>query len=185
MTGPVEARDTGRGAWIAPVSGAVAVAVGWVALYAFGTSQPADRTVVRSVIVPAPLDEVWSLVGDLGRRPSWHPGVRAIARVEERDGHAVWREVDPRGDRFDWLVVESDPPRRLVLEAADPEQIGMVGRWTWELAEDPAGTRVTLREQSRIDNPVWRGTYVLRYGPDATVEGELKALSDAVTHGPR
>jgi len=184
MTGPPEARDEarGRGWWIAPLSGAVtvAVAVAWVGLYAYGASLPADRVTERSVVTPAPIEAVWAWVGDLSRRPAWHPDVRAIAHVEDRDGHAVWREVDRRGDRFDWLVVQSDPPRRLVLEAADPEQLGMNARWTWDLAEQGAGTRVTLHEQSRIDNPVWRATAVLRYGADEMVNEELDALSVAV-----
>ena len=178
MTGPL-------GKWIAPLSGAVAIALalGWVTLYAFGRSVPAERELERSVVVAAPVVEVWTLLGDLARRPSWHPGVRAIARIEDREGQAVWREVTFDGDRFDWLVVESAAPHRLVLATAAPEQIGMDARWTWELAAEGEGTRVSLREQSRIDNPVWRGAYVLRYGPDATVEGELDALTKAVADG--
>jgi uncharacterized protein YndB with AHSA1/START domain len=162
---------------------ALAVAAGWVGLYAYGRTLPTSRVIERSMVVPAPIEEVWAWVGDPARRPEWHPGVRAIAHVEDRGGHAVWREVDAGGDRFDWLVVERQPPRHLVTAAADPEQIGMHARWTWDLADEAGGTRVTLREESRIDNPVWRATYVLRYGPDATVEGELSALRAAVADG--
>ncbi len=184
MTGPPEAQTSGgRFAWIAPLSGAVAVAVagGWVALYLYGRAVPAEGVLERSVVAQAPIEEVWALLSDPSRRPEWHPDVRAIARVEDRDGHAVWREVDEGGDRFDWLVVESTAPRRFVVEAADPEQLGIEARWTWDLAEEGDGTRVTLTERSRIANPVWRGAYVLRYGADAAVEAELDALRAAVT----
>lgn len=168
------------------MSGAVAlvIATAWVGLYAYGRTVPAERVVERTVDVDAGLAEVWNLVADMGSRPEWHPGVRAIARVEDRDGRAVWREVDHRGDRFDWLVVERKTPERMVIEAADPEQLGMVARWTWELEGGETTARVTLREETRIDNPVWRGIYELRYGRGATVDEELNALVRAVTDDP-
>ena len=64
------------------------------------------------------------------------------------------------------------------------EQLGMVARWTWELEGDETTARVTLREETRIDNPVWRGIYELRYGRGATVDEELNALVRAVTDDP-
>jgi uncharacterized protein YndB with AHSA1/START domain len=168
-----------RGWWIAPTSGVVAIGVAclWVALYAYGRSQPETWTVEESVVVDAPIDEVWGLVGDPTRRAEWHPNVRAIARVEDQDGHPMWREIDPRGDRFDWVVLRRDAPHRLETATGDPEQTGVMSDWTWVLAEEHDGaTQVTLTEHARIENPVWRGVYVLRYGPDATVRRELDAL---------
>ena len=157
---------------------AIVLACVWVGIYAYGRSQPATWVAEESVVVSAPIDQVWALVGDPARRSEWHPNVRSITRIEDRDGLPVWRELDPGGDRFDWVVVSRDPPHRLVTEAGDPEQTGVTSGWTWALAEDAGKTRVTLTEHSRIDNPVWRGVYVLRYGPDATVRRELQALQD-------
>jgi uncharacterized protein YndB with AHSA1/START domain len=167
------------------VSGIVAVFLSgvWVSIYAYGLRQPEAWVAEESILVDAPIGEVWGLVGDPARRPEWHPNVRSISRIEDRDGLPVWRELDPGGDRFDWVVVSRDPPRRLETEAGDPEQTGVTSGWTWALAEDAGKTRVTLTEHSRIDNPVWRGVYVLRYGPDATVRRELQALHEAFGGG--
>jgi uncharacterized protein YndB with AHSA1/START domain len=174
-----------RGWWIAPASGVVALllACTWVGIYAYGANQPASWVAEESVLVPGPIDEVWGLVGDPARRAEWHPNVRSIERVDDEDGRVLWRELDPRGDRFDWVVLEQEPPHRLVIASGDPEQTGLVSGWTWLLAAEGDKTRVTLTEQSRIDNPVWRGVYVLRYGPDATVRRELEALEAAFGQG--
>jgi uncharacterized protein YndB with AHSA1/START domain len=162
---------------------AVLLSCVWVSIYLYGRSRPEAWVAEESVLVEAPIEHVWALVGDPSRRAEWHPNVRSVTRIEDRDGHAVWRELDPGGDRFDWVVVELEPPRLLVTEAGDPEQTGVTSGWTWALAEDSGRTRVTLTERSRIDNPVWRGVYVLRYGPDATVRRELQALQEAFGDG--
>jgi uncharacterized protein YndB with AHSA1/START domain len=172
--------SSGAGRWVATGSGAAAglLVLSVVGVYAYGLAQPAHRVVeARAVLAGVSPEDVWAVVGAPERRPEWRPAVERIARIDERDGAPVYRELDADGDRFDFVVTTSEAPRRLVLEVAAPEQIGFVGGWTWALEPVPAGTAVTVTEDGTIDNPLWRGLYALRASPWDTVTGELAMLS--------
>jgi uncharacterized protein YndB with AHSA1/START domain len=98
----------------------------------------------------APAAEVFQLLIDADRYPSWLVGAQHIRSVDDR-----WPAP---GAGFDHLVgfgpfevagrtvaLEVDPPRRLVLEAG----IGWMGRArvVFELAESANGTWVTMLEK--------------------------------------
>src|SRR5206468_12576425 len=42
-------------------------------------------------------EEVWAVVSDFAAVPSWHPEIKTVERLPDRDGHDVWRETDRRG----------------------------------------------------------------------------------------
>jgi uncharacterized protein YndB with AHSA1/START domain len=80
-------------------------------------------TITRRQSVPAPPDEVWSVVSDPARLPEWWPGV---ARVEEASPEAwttVLTSATGKAVRADYTRVEASPPHRLV--------------WRHEVAESP------------------------------------------------
>ena len=156
-----------------------AVVVGLVGVYVYGLSKPEVRVVTaRAQLAGVSPEAVWAVLGDPAKRPEWRPRVDRIAHIEDRDGLAVWRELDHDEDRFDFVVVQSVAPSRLVLAVAAPEQIGFEGSWTYELAPGPKGsTVVSVTEEGKIANPLWRGIHNLRSGAWDTVEGELTMLS--------
>jgi hypothetical protein len=71
--------------------------------------------------------------------------------------------------------VERQPPRRLVTRIADAD-LPFGGTWTFELAPEEGGTRVTITERGEIRNPIFRAVarYVFGYG--ATMEAFLDEL---------
>jgi len=80
-------------------------------------------TITRRQSVPAPPQEVWSVVSDPARLPEWWPGV---ARVEEASPEAwttVLTSAKGKAVRADYTRVEANPPHRLV--------------WRQEVAESP------------------------------------------------
>ena len=171
---------SGPGRWLAVGSGIVTglVVLGLVAVYFYGLALPARHEVRAGATLRGVAPEaVWALLGDPARRPEWRPAVDRIAHIDDRGGRPVWRELDHDGDRFDFLVARSDPPRTLVLEVAASDQIGFSGSWTWELSPAPGGTEVTVTEDGTIDNPFFRGLHALRSSPWDTVEDELRMLS--------
>lgn len=169
-----------RFGWLAPVSGALAMGLAgaWVGVYAYGSAVPERHRAEAVLRLATPPDRVWALVGDPGRRPEWHADIARIGRIEDRDGRPVWRQLDQEDDRFDLWVVASEPPRQVVLEIADPDQIGLEARWTWTLSPVASGgTEVRLVQEGAVDNPVWRGVWALRFGPYHVVESELTGLA--------
>jgi len=174
----------------APASGAER-AVGWVSgvftmglvgsvigTYVYGSSQPEEHEVLAYVDVPVSVDEAYALLSDLEARPSWRPRVDRIGRIhDDGEGRQVWRELDHGGDRFDLKVMALTPPHEVVFATASPEQIGYDAVWTWHLRATDTGSLVTLTEVGEIDNPLWRGIFYLRSGPEETVLSELQLLS--------
>jgi hypothetical protein len=80
-----------------------------------------------------------------------------MTRLDDRDGIPVWRQIRPRGERFDMMVIESEPPRRLKGRVVDNRQFG--GTWTWRIdsiGDDRASCAVTITEDGEIYNPVFR-----------------------------
>lgn len=171
--------DSEPGGWIAASSGLVTIGlvVGLVGIYAYGRILPVEQQFSARAVLSTDAGAVWALLADPQQRVAWRPAVERIGRIEDRDGLEVWRELDAGGDRFDFVVAERVPPRRLVLQIASPEQIGVSGSWTYEIASAGAGaTEVTITEQTAIDNPFWRGLSRVTRDPFHTVETELELL---------
>jgi uncharacterized protein YndB with AHSA1/START domain len=102
-----------------------------------------------SIEIEAPPDAVWSVLADAALYGEWVVGTQGVARA---DGSwpAVGAELDYElgigpitvGDRT--IVVESEPPRLLVLRA----ELKRLGAATIRLQLEPAdaGTRVVMDE---------------------------------------
>jgi uncharacterized protein YndB with AHSA1/START domain len=107
----------------------------------------------REIVVPAPPDEVWSLVSDPARLPQWWPGV---TRVEEATAQA-WTTVlgSPKGKavRADYTRVDAEEGRRLVwrqeLEETPFERILAAATTEIALQPDGDGTRVRIALDQR------------------------------------
>jgi len=56
----------------------------------------------RQAVISAPIDDVWSLVGDPRRHPEWFPRVVEVngQRFEEGEEYAHWLLTDAQGDTF-------------------------------------------------------------------------------------
>lgn len=120
-------------------------------------------------------ERIWGHLVDVDAFPSWRSDVRAVERLPDRDGHAVWRESRAQGDRITFEATESDAPRRLVTRIAD-EGLPFGGRWIYELSQEGGGTTVTITEEGEVYNPIFR--FVARFflGYHGSLETALKDL---------
>jgi hypothetical protein len=115
------------------------------------------RVTVRLGKSPA---EVWAVITDFPRQPAWNKDITAVVSLPDRDGKAVWLET--LGGNFNATVVNLvvEPPTRLVREILPSGPF--YGSWTWELAPDGGGTRLSITERGTVDNPFFRGMMVFR-----------------------
>jgi uncharacterized protein YndB with AHSA1/START domain len=168
-------------AWLAPLTGLVALGTSLVltGIYAYGTSLPEEHHATVRGELGASADEVWALLSDMEQRPKWRPQVDRIGKLKDENGKPSWRELDPGGDRFDFVVLEDEPPK-LVLAVARPEDLGMTATWEFEVQPAGTGSVVTVTEHGALDNPFFRGWWWLRTGPYAGIEPDLRALAGAL-----
>lgn len=139
-----------------------------------GLLLPRDHTATVSRIVEGAPEEVWAVMTEFSGFPEWRPGVDRVERLPDRDGMPVWRESGPTG-RMTLETLEWAPPRRMVARIAD-EGLPFGGTWTYELAPEGGGTRVTITEDGEIYNPFFRFMARFVFGYEGTARTYLDGL---------
>ena len=150
--------------------------VGLVALMALvGAFSPRDHRATSSVMLRQPPDSVWKVVRDLGGITAWWPEMKEAVRLPDKDGHEAWRQK-VSGFDMPLVVLESEPPRRLVTRIDSPAGAAFGGTWTYELTPDSGGTRISVTEAGWIANPIFRFMSRFLFGYYGSLDGYLKAL---------
>jgi uncharacterized protein YndB with AHSA1/START domain len=153
----------------------VAIASVVVLIVVIGAFLPKEHVVTRTLETRQSVEAVWEAISDFGAQPTWWKDVREVTRVEDRDGHDVWREVHDQMT-LTMETIEADPPVRLVRRIVD-EDLGFGGEWEYVLTPTPSGSRLTVTEHGTVSNPVFRfmGRFVV--SQTATIDAYLTALA--------
>ena len=158
--------------WLLIVVGTLAALV--VVVVAVGYSLPVKHIATRSTEVGVPVERVWATITDVASAPLWRKDLKSVEVVRQGAGGPVWREVSGDGT-ITYETVEKTAPRRLVTRISD-KSLPFGGSWTYELIPTPGGTRITIREDGEVYNPVFR--FVSRYvmGHHSTIDKYLASL---------
>ena len=159
--------------WVLIVLGGL---VGLIALMALiGAFVARDHRATSTITLRQPPDSVWRVVRDLGNITAWWPAMEKTERLPDRDGHEVWRQK-MSGFDVPIIVLESAPPRRLMTQI-DPTADGAFGgTWSYELASDGTGTRISVTEAGWISHPIFRFMSRFLFGYYGSLDKYLKAL---------
>ena len=154
----------------------VASLVGLIAVIALlGYLVPSDHRATSTISLRQPLDSVWKVVRDIGGITSWWPAMKESTRMPEQDGREVWRQK-MSGFDLPLIILESQPPTRLVTKIDASAGAPFGGTWTYELTPDSGGTRLSVTEAGWISNPVFRFLSRFVFGYYGSLDGYLKAL---------
>lgn len=155
---------------------ALAVLAG-LGLFLWGRTLPERHVATVSATFARPAADLWNVLADPQRYPDWYPEVERVTLLPDRDGLPCWRETGRHGT-FTVVRREADPPRRLVVELVhEPgERPDVTGSWIVELTPDGPGTRVTVIEDGRVHNPLFRALAAAWFGYQDTAAGWLVAL---------
>ncbi len=153
----------------------LATLVAFVAVVALvGVLLPRDHIETRSTRLRQPPAAVFAVIADVGSYAAWRTSLSAVEVRPPLDGRERWTEVSG-GDRIAMEHVERQPPYRLVTRIADPD-LPFGGTWTFDLAAEGDGTRLTITERGEIRNPVFRAVARFVFGYGATMETFLDEL---------
>ena len=150
------------------MTGLIAVAVLPIAV---GLALPQRHAVTRRVVIQQPREVIWARIVDFAAQTAWRPEVRDPVRLDDRDGHEVWREA---GD-LALETVEAVPPERLVRRVAPNKMFG--GTWTVTLRQAPGGTEVAVTEAGEVYHPLFRTVSRFIIGHHRPVENYLTNLA--------
>ena len=152
----------------------VSLVVVAVAVIVVGWLLPRAHEASRSAHFDAPPDRVYDAVADVAGYAGWLEGVSRIELLEPRSGTIRFREHTSSGP----IVMEVDearPPSRFVTRIADPDQ-PFGGTWTFAIAPDAGGARLTITERGEVYNPIFRFMARFVFGYTATMDGYLRSL---------
>ncbi len=77
---------------------------------AIGLFLPVRHIVTRSVVIQQPREVIWARIVDFAGQRGWRPDVERPVRLDDHDGHEVWRE----GGDMALETIEAVPPGLLV-----------------------------------------------------------------------
>lgn len=144
-----------------------------VVLAILGATQPARHVATVSARFARPPAELFAAISDHGGQKSWRPELKSLELLPPQDGKTVFREVAGFGP-VTFIVDESQPPRRYVTRILD-ETLPYGGSWTFELAPDGAGMRLTITEAGEVKSFLFRALSPF-FSKSATIEAYLKHL---------
>jgi len=151
---------------------ALVVLVG--AVLVVGTLLPQDHLARSRARFASPPDSIWSLVRNLGGYAEWWPEVKRVEPIPGR-GHEAWNQIDKRNGSMPMEILDDQPPQRLVTRIID-EGLPFGGTWTYEIAPEGSGSRVTITEDGSVYNPLFRVISRFVMGHHGTMDNYLKAL---------
>jgi uncharacterized protein YndB with AHSA1/START domain len=153
-------------------------------LYLIGRSLPEHHTARVTVVLPAARPAVWAAINDFTKMPDWWPAVKSV-RLETRPNGDVWAwNKDGHGQEIAFRTKEQAPPARLVREIMGDE-LPFGGTWTFELAEEGSGTRLTVTEDGFIKPPFFRAVAQYFIGLDATMKDFAANLEKRLAAGKK
>ncbi|HEU4748968.1 MAG TPA: SRPBCC family protein [Gemmatimonadaceae bacterium] len=134
------------------VLGAFAALV--IVVVAAGMALPVEHRAVREARYERPSAEIFALIADPKKFPSWRSSVESVEILPDSNGRRRYREVGSDGAIL-YEVEESVPNERLVTRIAD-RSLPFGGRWTFELIPSGGSTIVRITEDGEVYNPVFR-----------------------------
>ena len=158
--------------WVLLIAGLLVAVV--LIVCAIGFMLPKSHVASASARFAASPDALWTSLTDVAAFPTWRPALARVELLPDENGQRGWRELGNH-DAITYRVVESVPPRRLVTRIAD-KNLPFGGSWTYDLAPDGSGTRLTITENGEVYNPIFRFVSRFIMGYTATMESVLRAL---------
>ena len=159
--------------WIGIGVAGLAVLVGGLTLV--GAWLPRAHVAAVAATFRTDAEALFAALADDAGQAAWRRDVRAVERIADRDGHAVFVYRDSHGGRLPLERLETVAPRRLVGRVVD-DGLPFGGTWTVDLApDDGGGTRVTITEAGFVKPPLVR-VFSRLFSMTATAERTLVDL---------
>lgn len=137
------------------VGGTVLTLVGLVCVV--GAVLPRDHVATGSALVGGAPAEVWRVIRDVERVPTWRKSVTAVEGVEAGGpdgGASAW--VERSGKDGLRMMVGRCEVERMIETRIDDKGLPFGGTWTIELAPEGEGTRVRVTERGFVRTPPFR-----------------------------
>lgn len=134
---------------------------------------PVRATGSRSFEFRRQPDQLWALLADVGKLPTWNPQFASVEVITP----TTWR-AQLRNEKTPVVfhTVESVRPSRIVYRIANPDDTGFGGRLIFEISASAQGSRVLITNESEVYSPFQRFLRHIVLGPESFINETLRAL---------
>jgi len=120
--------------------------------------------------------KVWRVITDFSDYPNWRSDVKSVERIPDQAAADIWQETDKHGNSVAYASRYVNDGVKLTREIVT-KNLPYTGTWTFELQPLSSGSRLTITENGKVFNPIFRilGKYV--FGFDTSIRRFLDDLS--------
>lgn len=130
----------------------------------------------RSVILSVPTDSIYQLITDFANSAMWRKELLKVEMLPPAEGKLRWIEFSRDNSSWTFEAVRLDPPRRIVIRIAEPDA-PVEGSWTISLKPVEEGCAITIIEEGRINNLIFRFIGRLFFSQTESIDAYLKSLA--------
>ncbi len=158
---------------VVAVVGGLVLLVGIMAL--IGSRLPKNHVAARSIFLRKSPQDVYAVIRDFASTPKWRAGVKQVDVDNSPGGPIYFREVSKQGT-VNYELVEDVPAQQMATRIRDTD-LGYAGQWTYTLAAENGGTRITIREDGEVSNVLFRFMSRYIFGQTSTIDSYLTSLA--------
>ena len=136
-----------------------------ISMYRIGRNLPEEHTATQTRVFATSPEELWSIITNYPEYEKWRYQLKSVKILAEKDGYQTWQEVNLRNKTITYIEIEKQAPVRLVAQI-DDTGMPFGGQWIYELTPEESGTRLTITEDGKIYNPIFR--FIAHYFMDET-----------------
>lgn len=154
----------------------LALAAVLILITLIGYALPTQHTAAREAVFHQPPEAVWKVITDIDGMPSWRQGLKSVKHLPDHNGLPAWVENYDSGS-LPYQTLTVLPPVKLVVQIAG-SKLPFGGTWTYEITQVPEGSRLHIREDGEIYNPIFRFMSRFVLGYTATMDTYLGSLAE-------
>ena len=158
---------------VVAIVGGLILLVGIMAL--IGSTLPKTHDVSRSIFLHQSPHDVYAVIRDFASTPKWRADVKQVDVDSTQGGPVYFREVAKHGT-VNYELTEDIPAQRMITRIRDTD-LGYSGQWTYTLASENGGTRVTITEDGEVSNVLFRFMSRYVFGMASTIDTYLRSLA--------
>ena len=159
---------------VVAVVGGLILLVGIMAL--IGSRLPKNHVASRSIFLHKSPQDVYAVIRDFASTPKWRADVKQVEVERAPSGAVYFREVAKHGT-VNYELTEDVPAQRMVTRIRDTD-LGYAGQWTYSLAAENGGTRLTITEDGEVSNVIFRFMSRYVFGQTSTIDSYLTSLAN-------
>jgi len=156
--------------WVLLVIGIIVAVV--VLMTFIGILMPRDHVASSSALIPASPVEIYGVITEVQTSPKWRSELSSVEVLAAQP--LRWRETSRFGP-VTFEQVSATPPTHFESRIADTT-LAFGGSWSYDIAPEGSGSRVTITERGEVYNPFFRFMARFVFGHYNTQYGYLRAL---------